>query len=71
MSEATITLTKRELTHVRVGLLQRLNNLRNAIEKMADLSDTVRVRAEAQTSYDEVVELLNGKFWDAVKELRQ
>jgi hypothetical protein len=66
----TVTLTKRELTHIRVGLLRRMDSLKDAIDKTAGQADGgFGVRADCQVSYEEIKALMYGKLWAAVKEL--
>lgn len=56
MSEKTVSiaLTNRELTLIRVSCLQRLD----------------RLKLSMPASYEETRTLLNGKLWEARKELR-
>lgn len=63
-----LVVSQRELTLIRVGMLSRLSQL-NKMQRA--VSEGSEVMEAIKKSYDESKELLSGKLWDAVRELKE
>lgn len=63
-----LVVSERELMLIRAGMITRLS----ALKKMAaSVEQEGEVLNAIKKSYDETKELMNGKLWDAVRELKE
>jgi hypothetical protein len=59
-----VELTRREITLVRVALLQRLDHLKKVIEDVTPADEVERSAYDGcKQSYAGIKELMNGKMW--------